>query len=64
MNILQSTFQGRFRHFLDVIDPRTLFTSDLKLQNSIKLLDLYKQGNLPPNITNADLWNAQKIKQV
>ncbi len=27
--LLQSTFKGRLRHFLDVVDPRTLFTSEV-----------------------------------
>lgn len=25
----QSTFKGRLRHFLDVVDPRTLLTSEV-----------------------------------
>ena len=28
----QSTYQGRFLGFLDVVDPRTLFTSDEELE--------------------------------
>lgn len=59
----QLHFSGRFFHFLNVIDPRTLFTSDKKLNEAISLLEQYKQGNLPANIKNDDLWNAQKIKQ-
>ena len=35
-----------------------------RLQNSIKLLENYKQGTLPEAITNKQLWEAQKIKQV
>ena len=27
---LQSTFGGRLRHFMDVVDPRTLFTSKVR----------------------------------
>ncbi|XP_070541584.1 sideroflexin-5-like [Ptychodera flava] len=59
----QSTFAGRYRHFLDVVDPSTLFTSDAKLQASIQLLDDYKNGTLSPDTTNKQLWQAQKIKQ-
>ncbi|XP_076810642.1 sideroflexin-5-like [Clavelina lepadiformis] len=59
----QSTFSGRFLHFLNVIDPRTLFTSDKVLQEYVGLLDQYKQGNLPPGVTSDDLWRAQKAKQ-
>ncbi|XP_027857419.1 sideroflexin-5a isoform X1 [Xiphophorus couchianus] len=59
----QETFCGRFRHFLDVIDPSTLFVSEKRLQDCIKLLDGFKQGTLPPGVTDAELWEAQKIKQ-
>ncbi|KAI9545854.1 Sideroflexin-5 [Dissostichus eleginoides] len=59
----QNTFSGRFRHFLDVIDPSTLFVSEKRLQESVELLDRFKQGTLPPGVTDAQLWQAQKIKQ-
>uniref|UniRef100_A0A3B3XD95 Sidoreflexin n=1 Tax=Poecilia mexicana TaxID=48701 RepID=A0A3B3XD95_9TELE len=59
----QDTFRGRFRHFLDVIDPSTLFVSEKRLQECIKLLDSFRQGTLPPGVTDAVLWEAQKIKQ-
>ncbi|KAG9343978.1 hypothetical protein JZ751_012453 [Albula glossodonta] len=32
----QNTFSGRLRHFLDVIDPRTLFVSELWQAQKIK----------------------------
>ncbi|XP_067098854.1 sideroflexin-5a isoform X1 [Osmerus mordax] len=59
----QSTFVGRFRHFLDVIDPRTLFVSEKRLQECLDLLDRFNHGTLPTGVTNAQLWQAQKIKQ-
>ncbi|XP_072314492.1 sideroflexin-5a [Eucyclogobius newberryi] len=59
----QNTFFGRFRHFLDVIDPSTLFVSEKRLQDSIDLLQRFKDGSLPPGVTNEQLWKAQKIKQ-
>nr|XP_054765833.1 sideroflexin-5-like [Lytechinus pictus] len=59
----QSTFLGRYRHFLDIIDPRTLFVSKKKLNDSIELLAAYKKGSLPDGVTNKQLWEAQKIKQ-
>ncbi|KAK7904134.1 hypothetical protein WMY93_016741 [Mugilogobius chulae] len=59
----QNTFFGRFRHFLDVIDPSTLFVSEKRLQDSINLLQQFKEGNLPSSVTNEQLWKAQKIKQ-
>uniref|UniRef100_A0A0B7A4M3 Sidoreflexin n=1 Tax=Arion vulgaris TaxID=1028688 RepID=A0A0B7A4M3_9EUPU len=59
----QSTFSGRLRHFLEVIDPRTLLTSSKDLESAIKLLDDYKNGSLPAGVTDQQLWKAQKIKQ-
>ncbi|ELU04160.1 hypothetical protein CAPTEDRAFT_167738 [Capitella teleta] len=60
----QSCFSGRLRHFMDVIDPRTLFTSEADLQKSIKLLESFKDGKLPITASdNEELWKAQKIKQ-
>lgn len=59
----QTTFGGRLRHLLDITDPRVLFTSSKKLQDSIDLLDAFKNNQLPEGVTNKDLWAAQKIKQ-
>lgn len=59
----QSTFLGRLRHFIDIIDPSTLFVTESRLKECIKLLDDFKQGNLPSGITDHQLWEAQKVKQ-
>ncbi|CAG01254.1 unnamed protein product [Tetraodon nigroviridis] len=59
----QSTFSGRLRHFLDVIDPSTLFVTEKRLQESVELLHRFKQGSLPAGVTDAQLWQAQKVKQ-
>lgn len=59
----QGCFLGRLRHFVDIIDPSTLFVSETELKASIKLLDDYKDGKLPPGVSDHQLWKAQKIKQ-
>ncbi|XP_050020900.1 sideroflexin-5 isoform X3 [Alexandromys fortis] len=59
----QTSFYGRFRHFLDIIDPRTLFVSERRLREAVQLLEDYKHGTLRPGVTNEQLWSAQKIKQ-
>ncbi|KAJ7327338.1 hypothetical protein JRQ81_017097 [Phrynocephalus forsythii] len=72
----QTSFYGRFRHFLDIIDPRTLFVTEgvagdlsvneldkSRLKEAVQLLEDYKHGTLPPGVTNKELWRAQKIKQ-
>uniref|UniRef100_A0A0M3I1X2 Sideroflexin-2 n=1 Tax=Ascaris lumbricoides TaxID=6252 RepID=A0A0M3I1X2_ASCLU len=57
----QDTFLGRYLHFLDVIDPRTLFTSNTRLKECVDLLNDFKAGK---QLTRNDkeLWHAQKIK--
>jgi tricarboxylate carrier len=57
----QTTFLGRFRHFLNVTDPRTLFTTDQKLKESIKLLEDYENGR-DIKVTEEQLWQAKKLK--
>ncbi|XP_029415277.1 sideroflexin-5 isoform X3 [Nannospalax galili] len=59
----QTSFYGRFRHFLDIIDPRTLFVTERRLREAVQLLEDYKHGTLHPGVTNEQLWSAQKIKQ-
>ncbi|XP_062856080.1 sideroflexin-5b isoform X2 [Trichomycterus rosablanca] len=59
----QSYFLGRFRHFIDIIDPRTLFVSETHLKECIALLNDCKRGTLPPGTTDQQLWEAQKVKQ-
>jgi tricarboxylate carrier len=58
-----NTYCGRFLQNLDIIDPSTLFVSEKRLQDSIKLLDDYKSNRLASTVTNKDLWQAQKVKQ-
>uniref|UniRef100_A0AAQ6ACV5 Sidoreflexin n=1 Tax=Amphiprion ocellaris TaxID=80972 RepID=A0AAQ6ACV5_AMPOC len=57
----QNTFFGRFRHFLDVIDPRTLFVTEKRLQDSVELLERFKQGTLPPGVTDAQVKQTKAI---
>lgn len=35
-----------------------------ELERCVKLLESYKAGTLPTGVTDAQLWHAQKIKQV
>ncbi|KAK1332969.1 hypothetical protein QTO34_006500 [Cnephaeus nilssonii] len=48
----QTSFYGRFRHFLDIIDPRTLFVTERRLREAVQLLEDYKHGTLRPGVTN------------
>jgi len=35
-----------------------------RLEDSIVLLDQFKNGTLPEGVSNGDLWEALKVKQV
>uniref|UniRef100_A0A673XS85 Sideroflexin 5b n=1 Tax=Salmo trutta TaxID=8032 RepID=A0A673XS85_SALTR len=59
----QSTFLGRLRHFVAIIDPSTLFVSERRLRECIKLLEDFQHGTLPPGVSDLQLWEAQKVKQ-
>ena len=70
----QSTYYGRFRKMLDVVDPRTLLCSQQELDDAVQLLkdfeDRTESGKLDSgNIStyhngfdNEKLWQAKKIK--
>ncbi|XP_041697386.1 sideroflexin-5 isoform X2 [Coregonus clupeaformis] len=59
----QSSFLGRLKHFVEIIDPSTLFVSERRLTECINLLDDFKRGTLPPGVSDLQLWEAQKVKQ-
>eukprot|EP01112_Ceratiomyxa_fruticulosa_P022753 TRINITY_DN8443_c0_g1_i1.p1 TRINITY_DN8443_c0_g1~~TRINITY_DN8443_c0_g1_i1.p1 ORF type:complete len:364 (-),score=72.32 TRINITY_DN8443_c0_g1_i1:47-1087(-) len=56
----QNTFEGRFKHFLDVTDVRTLFVTKEELDAAVDLLKRFKEGKAT-NVSNAELWRAKKI---
>lgn len=58
----QSTYYGRFFHFLDVIDPRTLLKSDDDVKKAIELVKRHAQGS-STGATDEELWQALKLKQ-
>ncbi|CAF1025202.1 unnamed protein product [Didymodactylos carnosus] len=58
-----NTYWGRFWHFMNVIDPRTLLVSNTKLAECQKLLSQHQSGTLSSTITDKDLWEAQKVVQ-
>uniref|UniRef100_A0A3Q0STC5 Sidoreflexin n=1 Tax=Amphilophus citrinellus TaxID=61819 RepID=A0A3Q0STC5_AMPCI len=63
----QGSFLGRLRHFVDIIDPSTLFVSEVKF--SLKHPDVQRDDKLNCQFKlncaarTASLWEAQKIKQ-
>lgn len=41
MMFSQSSFLGRLRHFVDIIDPSTLFVSEVKLPVKMLVLQVF-----------------------
>ena len=59
----QSTFMGRYRSFLQSTDCRTLLIGDDALADAKALLAAYKDGAAPEGTTDAQLWDARRIKE-
>lgn len=55
----QSTYFGRWRYFLDLINPLSLLYSQTKLDAAADLLKQFKEGTINPHITDAELWKAK-----
>jgi tricarboxylate carrier len=51
------------RHFLDVVDPRSLFATKAQVDQACSLLDDYKRNKAAASATDAELWKALKLKQ-
>lgn len=56
----QSTLIGRIQRSYSLTDVRTLFYSREALEQAKTLLEQFRQGALPPIITDAQLWKARK----
>lgn len=56
----QTTYIGRLRHFLDVTDVRTLFTTKKQLEEALENLEQYEVGVFTGS--EEELWQSKKIK--
>eukprot|EP01147_Barroeca_monosierra_P001035 gene1035-4271_t len=60
----QGTFFGRFKHFLDISDPRCLSPGlffGMPLDRSRQLMEQYHTNTLPLNIDADTMWLAKKV---
>uniref|UniRef100_A0A8D2J1M7 Sideroflexin 5 n=1 Tax=Varanus komodoensis TaxID=61221 RepID=A0A8D2J1M7_VARKO len=57
----QASFYGRFRHFLDIIDPRTLLVTQSRLKEAVQLLEDFKRGTLPPGVTSKEVIRGNAL---
>ena len=57
----QNTFNGRLQKIQELIDVRTVFTSDEELARCQGLLaEFQKLGKLPAGVSDAQMWEAQR----
>ncbi|KAJ1525684.1 hypothetical protein ONE63_008899 [Megalurothrips usitatus] len=57
----QSTFIGRFKHFLFITDPRSCVVPDDKLIEAKTLVEQYRIGKEPPGTTEEKILTAKKL---
>ncbi|OMJ70543.1 hypothetical protein SteCoe_31445 [Stentor coeruleus] len=58
----QGTFYGRWRYFMDLVSPMSLFYSLDQAKDMKNLLERYKEGKAG-SISDADLWKARQVVQ-
>lgn len=58
----QSTYLGRLYTVFDLIDPRTLLTTDAEVKRCQALIDEFlKTSKIPTGQSDGDMWEARKI---
>lgn len=59
----QSSYSGRFKHFLSIIDPRLLAIRDNELNAAQTLLDSFKKNPklVRESHSNEELWMAKRV---
>ncbi|VDK52973.1 unnamed protein product [Cylicostephanus goldi] len=57
----QSTFEGRSRHFFAITNPLNLFNTNAQLKRYKRIVDDYRKGEAPENLTVNELWKAKHV---
>jgi len=57
----QNTFTGRAKHFFITTNPINVLASDVELDKAKAIVDAYRRGEVDPNLTEEELWNAKNL---
>uniref|UniRef100_A0A8C5Y0G6 Sideroflexin-1 n=1 Tax=Microcebus murinus TaxID=30608 RepID=A0A8C5Y0G6_MICMU len=56
---IRDSFARRANHFFTVTDPRNILLTNEQLENARKTVHDYRQGIVPPGLTENELWRAK-----
>ncbi|GFO36857.1 sideroflexin [Plakobranchus ocellatus] len=57
----QSTYSGRAKHFFITTNPLNLFVSGKALDEAKDVVERYRKGEVPSNLTEEKLWEAKHL---
>jgi sideroflexin-5 len=58
-----TAYGGRYRHFMDFINPKYLLRSADQMREAKALLDAYDERRIDHSVADAQLWDAQSTVQ-
>ncbi|KNC50769.1 sideroflexin [Thecamonas trahens ATCC 50062] len=60
----QSTFYGRWKHFVSMVNPANMLITSSQVDDSMALLEAYRAGHVDSTkVSDAELWEARRIKE-
>lgn len=57
----QSTYAGRAKHFFITTNPLNLFVSGQALDDAKDIVERYRKGEIPSDLTEEKLWEAKNL---
>ncbi|VDP13462.1 unnamed protein product [Soboliphyme baturini] len=57
----QDTYWGRAKHFATITNPLNIFCSSQELEHAKQVVQMYRKGQIDPNMTVDELWRAKNV---